>query len=57
MLKTKIYDEIKKWKEEPNGRTALLIEGARRAGRSTIVERFVKNEYFTYILLSCSRCE
>ncbi|WP_276886254.1 ATP-binding protein [Allobaculum stercoricanis] len=54
MFKRKIYNEIKKWKEESNGRTALLIEGARRVGKSTIVESFAKNEYATYILIDFS---
>lgn len=54
MFKRKIYNEIKKWKEESNGRTALLIEGARRVGKSTIVETFAKNEYATYILIDFS---
>lgn len=54
MFKRKIYNEIKKWKEESNGRTALLIEGARRVGKSTIVESFAKNEYASYILIDFS---
>lgn len=54
MFKRKIYNEIKKWKEESKGRTALLIEGARRVGKSTIVESFAKNEYASYILIDFS---
>ena len=45
IFKRKIYDKILQWKRENNGKTALLIEGARRIGKSTIVEEFAKNEY------------
>lgn len=51
MFKRKIYDELKKWKEESQGRSALLIEGARRVGKSTIAEEFAKNEYESYALI------
>ena len=51
MLKRKIYDKLLDWKNESNGKTALLIEGARRIGKSTIVEEFAKNEYKSYIIL------
>lgn len=51
MFQRKIYEKMKKWKEESAGRTALLIEGARRIGKSTIVEEFGKNEYSSYILI------
>lgn len=51
MLKRKIYNELLKWKLESKGKTALLIEGARRIGKSTIVEEFAKNEYETYIYI------
>ncbi len=55
IFKRKIYQEMLKWKEERNGETALLIEGARRIGKSTIVEEFAKNEYETYILIDFSK--
>ena len=42
------------WKKESDGRTALLIEGARRVGKSTVVEEFAKNEYQSYILVDFS---
>ena len=51
MFKRKIYEKLKRWKNESNGKTALLIEGARRVGKSTIVEVFAKNEYESYILI------
>lgn len=51
MFKRKIYSKIKAWKDESNGNTALLIEGARRVGKSTIVEEFAKAEYKSYLLI------
>lgn len=54
MFKRKIYSKIKEWKSSSNGKTALLIEGARRVGKSTVVEEFAKNEYTTYILIDFS---
>lgn len=51
MFKRKIYDKLKLWKRESDGRTALLIEGPRRVGKSTVVEAFAKNEYKSYILI------
>lgn len=49
MFKRKIYDELLAWKRQSNGRTALLVEGARRVGKSTVVEEFAKSEYRSYI--------
>ena len=51
IFKRKIYTKLKEWKENSKGSTALLIEGARRIGKSTIVEEFAKNEYKSYILI------
>ena len=51
MFKRKIYSKLLDWKNESNGNTALLIEGARRIGKSTVVEEFGKNEYKSYILI------
>ena len=50
-FKRKIYDKLLKWKNESNGKSAILVEGARRVGKSTIVEEFARNEYDDYILL------
>lgn len=55
VFKRKIYQEMLRWKEERQGETALLIEGARRIGKSTIVEEFAKNEYSSYILVDFSK--
>ena len=54
IFKRKIYEKMLRWKEESNGKTGLLIKGARRVGKSTIVEEFAKREYETYILIDFS---
>lgn len=51
MLKRKIYSKLVDWKKNDKGKTALLVEGARRIGKSTIVEEFAKKEYDSYILI------
>ena len=53
-MKRKIYDILLDWKNKDNGTVALLIEGARRVGKSYIVEEFAKNEYKSYILIDFS---
>ena len=45
VFKRKIYNQILEWKNSPIHNSALLIEGARRIGKSTIVEEFAKNEF------------
>lgn len=57
MFKRKIYSEILKWKDESEGTSALLIEGARRIGKSTVVEEFAKNEYKDYVIIDFSIAE
>ena len=54
-FKRKIYDKLLKWKNESNGKSAILVEGARRVGKSTIVEEFARNEYDDYILLDFAK--
>lgn len=54
MFRRKIYNKLLEWKKESDGRTALLVEGARRIGKSTIVEEFARNEYDSYILIDFS---
>ncbi len=54
IFKRKIYDKLLEWKRESNGKTALMIEGARRIGKSTVAEEFGKNEYDSYILIDFS---
>ena len=53
--KRKLYKTMLKWKSERNGDTALLIQGARRVGKSTIAEEFARNEYKSYILIDFSK--
>ncbi len=52
LFKRKIYDQLLKWKQESNGQSALLVEGARCVGKSTIVRTFAENEYDSYPSLS-----
>ena len=47
----KIYREILEWKENRSDKYALLIKGARRVGKSTIVEEFAKKEFKSYIMI------
>lgn len=56
IFKRKIYDRLLEWKQQQDGKTALLVQGARRIGKSTIVEEFAKNEYESYILIDFSKC-
>ena len=55
IFKRKIYDRMLQWKQERDGKTALLVKGARRVGKSTIVEEFARQEYETYMLIDFSR--
>ena len=54
MFKRKIYSKLLEWKKESDGQTALMIEGARRIGKSTVAEEFAKNEYESYIFIDFS---
>lgn len=54
-MKRKIYDNLLQWKTSSAGKTALLIDGARRVGKSYIVEQFAKAEYKTYIVIDFYR--
>lgn len=49
LFKRKLYGKMLQWKQERDGKTALLIKGARRVGKSTLVEEFARNEYESYI--------
>lgn len=50
-MKRKIYSELMNWKNDSSGKVALLIDGARRVGKSYIVQNFARNEYKSYILI------
>lgn len=54
-MRRKIYEEILKWKKRSAGQTALLIEGARRVGKSYIAEKFAAAEYKSYLLIDFNR--
>lgn len=49
VFRRKIYERLVDWKRSKDGKTALLIRGARRVGKSTIAEEFAKREYASYI--------
>lgn len=55
IFKRKLYSRLLKWKQEQQGKTAILIEGARRVGKSTLVEAFASNEYESYILIDFNK--
>ncbi|WP_416325712.1 AAA family ATPase [[Eubacterium] hominis] len=55
-LKRKVYQNLLDWKRK-KGRTAMLIEGARRVGKSYIAKKFAENEYQSYILIDFSKAD
>ena len=56
-MKRKIYNELLEWRQQRNGATAVLIEGARRIGKSYIVEEFARNEYDSYIIIDFNKAD
>lgn len=56
-MRRKIYDELLKWKNEEKGQVAIMLDGARRVGKSYIVEEFAKHEYQSYILIDFANVE
>lgn len=54
-MRRKIYDSLLAWKRTSNGRKALMIDGARRVGKSYIAEEFGRNEYRSFILIDFNR--
>ncbi len=56
-MKRKIYNELLEWKNKRNGATAVIIEGARRIGKSYIVEEFARNEYDSYLLIDFNKAD
>lgn len=50
-MKRKIYNKLLQWKNQWGGKTAILIDGARRVGKSYIAEEFARNEYKSYLLI------
>jgi predicted AAA+ superfamily ATPase len=56
-MKRKIYNEMLQWKQNSQGKSALMIDGARRIGKSYIVEEFAQKEYKSYILVDFNNAD
>lgn len=56
-MKRKIYNKLYEWKKSRQGATAVIIEGARRIGKSYIVEEFARNEYDSYLLIDFNKAD
>lgn len=54
-MKRTIYSKLVEWKKSSNGRTALLIDGARRVGKSWIAEEFARNEYASHLVIDFAK--
>ena len=54
-MKRKMYTKLLEWKSMSNGRSAVMIDGARRVGKSWIAEEFAKNEYEEYLLIDFAK--
>ena len=55
IFKRKLYDRLLQWKNTRKGKTAILVEGARRVGKSTLVKDFAQKEYDSYILIDFNK--
>lgn len=51
ILKRKLYKRLLQWKNESNGATALMIDGARRVGKSFLCQQFAENEYQSHLII------
>lgn len=54
MFKRKATEKLREWKEKYSSKYAVLLQGARRVGKSTIAENFAKDNYKSYILIDFS---
>lgn len=54
-MKRKIYDKLREWKRISGGKTAVMLDGARRVGKSYIAEEFARNEYDAYLLIDFAK--
>ena len=54
IFKRKLYDKLLDWKNNRGGKTAVMIEGARRVGKSTLAKQFAEKEYESYVLIDFS---
>lgn len=57
IMKRKAYSQLLEWKRFNNGKTAMLVEGARRIGKSYIIEQFAKNEYESYLIIDFNQAK
>ena len=55
LMKRKVYNRLIEWKQNSNGKTALLIDGARRVGKSYIVKQFAQENYKSFILIDFNK--
>ena len=55
IFKRKIYDKLLEWKKMSGGTSAVMLEGARRIGKSTIAENFAQNEYKDYFIIDFAK--
>ena len=51
VFRRKAYDALKEWKKRSKGSTAILVEGARRVGKTTLVREFAEKEYRSHIIV------
>ena len=54
-MRRKIYDKLLEWKRTSDGRSAFMIDGARRVGKSWVAEEFARNEYEAYLFIDFSK--
>ena len=54
-IQRKLYQDLLLWKQDTRGKKALLLEGARRVGKSTLVEKFGREQYRSYILIDFNK--
>ena len=57
VFRRKCYDRLLEWKRESQGRTAILVEGARRVGKTTLALEFAKREYADHIYIDFSKAD
>lgn len=53
-FRRKAYDELLEWKVRSEGRSAIMVQGARRVGKTTLVEKFAREQYRSYVLIDFS---
>ena len=56
-MRRKVYEKLLEWKRLDHGTSAVLINGARRVGKSFIAEAFARNEYRNYLLIDFAKAK